>query len=70
MPANIVNTMTASQLSGLSSSQVSALLNSPNYSQFSSSIQTSLILLSIASSSSLSSSSSGSSSSNSLVYNV
>ena len=63
MPASIVNTMTNSQLTGLSSTQVSALLNSPNYSQFSSSIQMALALLSIGSSTTTTTSSTSSSSS-------
>jgi hypothetical protein len=43
--ADTVNTLTVSQLNGLSVSQVSALLNSPNYGSFSDSIKSNLNLI-------------------------
>jgi hypothetical protein len=46
MSPNTVNTLTVSQLNGLSVGQVSALLNSPNSVSFSPSIKTSLISIS------------------------
>jgi hypothetical protein len=46
MSPSSVNTLTVSQLNGLSVGQVSALLNSPNSGSFSSSIKTSLISIS------------------------
>jgi len=42
MPAETVNSLSTTQLAGLSATQLTALLNSPNYSSFSSSITASL----------------------------
>lgn len=42
MPKETINSMNALQLSGTSNSQVVALVNSPNYSSFSQSIQNNL----------------------------
>ena len=46
MPAATVNTLSSDQLSGFSNDQLTSLMNSPNYSQFSSSITSSLSSLS------------------------
>ena len=46
MSPSSVNTLTVSQLNGLSVGQVSALLNSPNIGSFSGSIKSSLISIS------------------------
>ncbi len=43
MPAATVNALSSTQLAGLAVDQVSALLNSPNYASFSSSITSSLL---------------------------
>lgn len=40
MPAATVNSLSQAQLQGLSSSQVSGIINSPNYASFSSNIKT------------------------------
>jgi hypothetical protein len=40
MPVNIVNSLSIGQLTGLTNIQISALLNSPNFNSYSSSIQT------------------------------
>jgi hypothetical protein len=45
MPAATVNSLSVSQLTGLSIDQVTALLNSPNYASFSSSIKNYLVAL-------------------------
>ncbi len=58
MPVATVNLMTTTQLNGLSTTAISALVNSPNYSSFSSVIQSNLNSLSIGSTAQLSSDSS------------
>lgn len=49
MPVDVVNSLTSAQLSGLTMEQISAIMNSPNYSQFSSAIQANVKSLSIGS---------------------
>jgi hypothetical protein len=45
MPSDTVNSLTTSQLNGLSMSQLSALTNSPYYASFSAAIKSGLISL-------------------------
>jgi hypothetical protein len=45
MPSDTVNSLTTSQLNGLSMSQISALTNSPYYASFSAAIKSGLISL-------------------------
>lgn len=45
MPSNIVNSMTLNHLFSLTNQQVNSLINSPNYSSFSSVIQSILQVL-------------------------